>query len=172
MENKVTKTICNRVSCRNFSDKKVPLSKIKTITKCGEMAPSARNQQIVNILVLNSKKHVEKIRNLSLEVLNRDCFYGAKTLALVYADKDNKFCDTDCSCVLENMFIAATSLNVNSCWINQVNDLFATEKGQKMKKSFGIYENAKIVGTCALGFVSEDVTLNIKERKKDFTKIL
>lgn len=172
MENKITKTICNRVSCRNFSDKKVSLSKIKTITKCGEMAPSAKNQQIVNILVLNSKKHVEKLRELSIEVLNRDCFYGAKTLALVYAPKDHKFCETDCSCVLENMFIAATSLNVNSCWINQVNDLFETEKGKKLKKKFGIYDEAKVVGTCALGYVSDGVTLNVKERKKDFTKIL
>ena len=172
MENKITKTICNRVSCRSFSDKKVSLSKIKLITKCGEMAPSARNRQIVNILVLNSKKHVEKLRNLSLETFNRDCFYQAKTLALVYAPKEDKFCDTDCSCVLENMFIAATSLNVNTCWINQVNDLFETEKGKKLKKSLGIYDDAKIVGTCALGYVTEGVTLNIKERKKDFTKIL
>lgn len=172
MKNKVTNTIYNRVSCRSFSDKKVPLSTIKEITKCGEMAPSARNQQIVNILVLKSKRYVEALRNLSLEVANRDCFYGAKTLALVYAPKDNKFCETDCSCVLENMFIAATSLKVNTCWINQVNDLFETKKGAKLKKRLGIYEDAKIVGTCAMGYVNEGVTLSVKSRKEDFTKIL
>ena len=172
MKNKITQTIYNRVSCRSFSSKRVPLSLIKEITKCGEMAPSAKNQQIVNILVLKSKKYVEKLRALSLEVFNRDCFYGANTLALVYAPKENKFCDTDCSCVLENMFIAATSLKVNTCWINQVNDLFATQKGAKLKAKLGIYEDAKVVGTCAMGYVNEGVTLSVKPRKEDFTKIL
>ena len=172
MENKVIKTICNRVSCRNFSDKKVPLSKIKMITKCGEMAPSARFRQIVNICVLNSKNYVEKLRQLSIETLQRDCFYGAKTLILVYAPNDDKFCSEDSTCVLENMFIAATSLNINSCWINQVNDLFNTPKGKKLKSKLGIYENARIVGTCALGYAIDKDKLTIKERKKDFTKIL
>lgn len=172
MTNKVIKTICNRVSCRDFSNKKVPISKIKLITKCGEMAPSGKNLQIVNMTVLNSKKYVEKLRNLSLETLNRDCFYGARTLIIVHAPSDNKYCETDCSCVLENMFIAATSLNINSCWINQVNDLFNTPKGKKLKQLFKIDENSRVVGTCALGYVNEGVKLNIKERKKDFTKIL
>ena len=172
MPNKVIKTICNRVSCRNFSSKKVSLSKLKQIIKCGEMAPSGKNLQVVNMTVLNSKKYVEQLRSLSLEILKRDCFYGARTLILVHAPSDNKYCVTDCSCVLENLFIAATSLNVNSCWINQVNDLFETDKGKKLKNKLLIDKNSRIVGTCALGYVCDGVELKIKERKKDFTRIL
>ena len=70
------------------------------------------------------------------------------------------------------MFIAATSLKVNTCWINQVNDLFSTPKGAKLKAKLGIYEDAKVVGTCAIGYVNEGVTLSVKPRKEDFTKIL
>lgn len=172
MDNKVIKTICSRVSCRSFSSKKVSLSKIKMITKCGEMAPSAKFRQIVNIAVINSKKQVEKLRSLSYETFDRDCFYGAHTLILVYAPNDDKFCLQDSSCVLQNMFIAATSLKIDSCWINQVDDLFKTEKGIKLKKQYGIYENARIVGTCAIGYANEGTQLKIKERKEDFTKIL
>ena len=64
MPNKVIKTICNRVSCRNFSSKKVSLSKLKQIIKCGEMAPSGKNLQVVNMTVLNSKKYVEQLISL------------------------------------------------------------------------------------------------------------
>ena len=172
MENKVIKTIKSRVSCWNFSNKKVELSKVKLIAEAGKMAPSAKNRQICNILVLRSKKYVDKLKSLSMEVFQRDCFYGANTLMLVYAPREDRFCDTDCSCVLENMFVAATSLNVHSCWINQVDDMFNTEKGKKLKKSFGIPENAKVVGTCAIGYSEDPSILKVKERKEDFIKIL
>ena len=93
-------------------------------------------------------------------------------MILVYGPKDDKFTSEDCSCILENMFIAASSLNVNSCWINQVNDLFETEKGKKLKAKLGIYENARVVGTCVLGYAKDPSLLKVKERKKDFTTIL
>ena len=171
MENKVIKTIKNRGSCRSYNDKKVELSKVRQIVECGVMAPSARNRQICNILVLRSKKYVDRLRELSLDVTQRDCFYGANTLVLVYASKEDKFCIQDCTCILENMFIAATSLNVCSCWINQVDDLFNTPEGKKVKKSLKVPEDAFVVGTCILGYSDEADKLVVKERK-DFVRIL
>lgn len=58
MENKTIKIIKNRVSCRNYVDKRVPLSKLKLIAEAGMMAPSARNEQIANILILKDSKKV------------------------------------------------------------------------------------------------------------------
>lgn len=172
MENKVIQTIKNRVSCRSYTTKKVPLSKVKQIVECGKMAPSAMNRQIANILVLRSKEYVEKLRKLAIETFDKDVFYGANTMVLVYAPKDDLRCFQDCSCILENMFIAATSLNVNSCWINQVNEILNTKNGMKFKKQLGIYENAYIVGTCILGYCADKNKLVVKERKEDFIKIL
>ena len=171
MGNKVIKTIKSRVSCRSYNDKKVELSKVRQIVECGVMAPTARNQQICNILVLRSKKYTDRLRELSLDVLHRDCFYGANTMILVYAGKNERMFIQDCTCILENMFIAATSLNVCSCWINQVNDLFETPEGQKVKKSLKIPSDAMIVGTCILGYSDEADQLKVKERK-DFVRIL
>ena len=168
MENKTIKTIKNRVSCRSYSSKMVPLSKIKQIAECGKMAPSARNRQIPFISVIKSKKYVEKLRELSIETLQRDCFYGAKVMLIVHANREEKFCSEDCSCVLENMFIAATSLKIASCWINQVDDLFTTEKGKKLKKSLKIPAENRVVGTCVLGYPSEGTNLTAKDRKEDF----
>ena len=134
MDNKVVSTIKNRVSCRNYSSKKVPLNKLKTIAECGMMAPSDMNKQIANILVLKSKNVIEKLRKLSLDVLGNDCFYGANNMIIVYGPKDNPFTLQDCSCILENMFIDASSLKINSCWINQVDKLLNDPKGKKVKK--------------------------------------
>ena len=43
---------------------------------------------------------------------------------------------------------------------------------RKIKKSFGIPENARVVGTCAIGYSEDPSVLKVKERKEDFIKIL
>ena len=172
MENKVLKVIKSRVSCRAFSDKKVSLKKIMEIAEAGKYAPSGMNRQIANIYIVNSKRLVEKLRKLCLEVANRDCMYGAKTIILVTGPRGDRFTFQDCSCVLENMFVAANSLKIASCWINQFDDLFQTKQGLKIKKALGIDDNLQIVGSCALGYAKDGQMPEPKPRKEDFIKVL
>ena len=168
MENKVIRTIKNRVSCRNYGDRKVSLKKVLEIAEAGKFAPSGMNRQIANIYVVNSKRNVEKLRKLSIETINRDCMYGAKTIILVAGPRDDRFTYQDCSCILENMFVAANALGINSCWINQFDELFQTKNGLKVKKVLGIPEDSQIVGSCALGYVKDNVVIEAKPRNEDF----
>ena len=164
--------IKSRVSCRSYSDKKVSTKKALEIAEAGKYAPSAMNRQICNIYVINSKKNVEKLRKLSLNVANRDCMYGAKTVILVSGPRDDRFTYQDGSCILENMFLAAHSLKIQSCWINQFEDLFSTKDGLKVKKSFNIPDDQKIVGACILGYAQDKSSLKVKDRKEDFIKVI
>ena len=116
MANKSIELIKSRVSCRSYSDKKVSLKKALEVAEAGKFAPSAMNRQIVSIFLVNSKAKVEKLRNLCLKVANRDCMYGAKTILLVGGPRGDRFTDLDGSCVLENMFLAAHALKLDSCW--------------------------------------------------------
>ena len=172
MENKVLKTIKSRVSCRSYSDKKVSLKKAMMVAEAGKFAPSGMNRQIANIYVINSKRNVEKLRRLSLEIRNKDCMYGAKTIILVAGPRDDRFTYQDCSCILENMFVAAHSLNLASCWINQFDEFFQTKNGLKVKKSLGIPEDFMVVGSCILGYPAENAVLAVKDRKEGFIKVL
>ncbi len=172
MENKVIKTIKSRVSCRSYSDKKVSLKKAMMVAEAGKFAPSGMNRQIANIYVINSKRNVEKLRRLSLEIRNKDCMYGAKTIILVAGPRDDRFTYQDCSCILENMFVAAHSLNLASCWINQFDEFFQTKNGLKVKKALDIPEDFMVVGSCILGYPAENAVLAVKDRKEDFIKVL
>ena len=172
MENKVLKTIKSRVSCRSYSEKKVSLKKAMMVAEAGKFAPSGMNRQIANIYVINSKRNVEKLRRLSLEIRNKDCMYGAKTIILVAGPRDDRFTYQDCSCILENMFVSAHSLNLASCWINQFDEFFQTKNGLKVKKSLGIPEDFMVVGSCVLGYPAENAVLAVKDRKEDFIKVL
>lgn len=171
MKNKTLEIIKSRVSCRSYSDKKVPLKKIMEVAEAGKYAPSGMNRQICNIFLFNSKRCVEKLRALSIKVRERDCMYGAKTVLLVGGPRGDYFTDLDGSCILENMFLAAHALKINSCWINQFDELLQTKDGLKVKKSLGIPEDFRIVGACILGYAKEDTVLAVKPRKDDFIKI-
>ena len=172
MANKTIENIKNRVSCRSYSEKKVSLKKVLEIAEAGKYAPSGKNRQIANIFVVNSKIKVEKLRNLSLKNLGKDCMYGAKTIILVAGPNNDSFTYQDCSCILENMFVAAKALNISSCWINQFEELFSKPDGIKVKKLFGIPDDFCIVGSCALGYPSENAQLSVKQRKEYFIKVL
>lgn len=172
MANKTIENIKNRVSCRSYSDKKVSLKKVLEIAEAGKFAPSGMNRQIANIYVVNSKSKVEKLRNLSLKIRDKDCMYGARTIILVAGPRDDRFTYQDCSCILENMFVAAKALNIASCWINQFEEFFSTPDGIKVKRILGIPEEFCIVGSCALGYPNEGVELSVKPRKDDFIKVI
>ena len=172
MKNKTIELIKSRTSCRAYSDKKVSLKKALEVAEAGKFAPSGMNRQIATIYVVNSKAKVEKLRNLSLKIRDRDCMYGAKTIILVGAPRGDRFTDLDCSCILENMFLAAHALKLSSCWINQFDEFFQTKDGLKVKKSLGIPEDYRIVGSCILGYAKEGNEAVVKERKADFIKVL
>ena len=172
MANKTIENIKNRVSCRNYNQRKVSLKKVLEIAEAGKYAPSGMNRQIANIYVVHSKRYVEKLRTLSLKIRDRDCMYGAKTIILVAGPRDDKFTYQDCSCILENMFVAAKALGISSCWINQFDEFFNTPDGIKVKRIIGIPDDFCVVGSCALGYSSEGAQSSVKPRKEDFIKVL
>ena len=171
MANKTIELIKSRVSCRAYSDKKVSLKKALEIAEAGKYAPSGMNRQICQIFVINSKSKVEKLRTLCLNVANRDCMYGAKTILLVGGPRGDRFTDLDGSCILENFFLAARALKIDSCWINQFDDLFQTKDGLKVKKALGIPEDFRIVGSCIIGYAKDPASLAVKQRKDDFVVV-
>ena len=78
--------------------------------------------------------------------------YNAPTL-VVLANKENyDNAMADCAAAIENMLIAATSMNVGSCWINQLKWLNQNETIKKYLKELGIGEGERVMGAVALGY--------------------
>ncbi len=170
MENKVINTIKNRTSTRSYSAKKVSLKKLELILEAGKMAPSGMNRQICNILAIHNGRYVNSLVEASKKVRGKDCYYGAKTIILVYGPKDDPFVTQDASCILENMFVAAEALKIASCWINQSEEILSDPRNKKLRAKLGIGEDKVIVGSCILGY--SEAPKSIKERKADFIRII
>lgn len=170
--NKTVEIIKSRVSCRSYSDKKVPKGKIEAILEAGKFAPSGMNRQICNILYIKSKATLEKIRTALHDKFKRECLYGAKTLILVIGPIDDPFTKLDGSCIIENMFIAATALKVDSCWINQLEELLRDPTYITLRKKLGLKEEDQVVGSLILGYRDEKAKMAIKPRKEDFIRVI
>lgn len=168
--NKTIENIINRVSCRSYSDKKVPLGKLNQILEAGKYAPSGMNRQSCHILVIRNKRIMEKLRTIATKEFGRDPFYGANSICIVYGKKDEPLLIQDGSCILENMFIAARSLGIDSCWIHCVKDIVPSNL--TLSKLFGITEDYQVVGSCILGYHTYGTEMATKPRKEDFIKIL
>ena len=170
MKNKTLELIKSRVSCRSYSEKKVPLKKVLEIAEAGKFAPSGMNRQICSIYAIRKTSLVKKMHELAKEVANRDCYYSAPAIILVYGPRDDRFTQVDAACILENMFIAAESLGLGTCWINQSDELLNTPQGLKMRKKLGLKEEDYIVGTCIIGYKNQETP--VKSRREDLVKIL
>lgn len=164
MNNKVIEIIKSRVSCREYTDKKVSIKKLQMILDAGKSAPSACNRQIADITAVKKASNIAKIRELSKRLMNRDVMYGASTIVLVHAPKEDAFCAQDCSCIIENMMVAATALKIDSCWINQFDELLGDNEGKKLRKSLGIPEDHRVVGSVALGYRKEGTEIAVKAK--------
>ena len=169
--NKTIENIMTRVSCRNFSEKKVSLGKVKQIVEAGKYAPSGMNRQICHILVVRSKSKVEKIRKAAASLFGRDALYGASTICIVYGKKDQPLLIQDGSVIMENMLVAAHSLGIDSCWIHCIKDIVPTPN-TKLAKELGISEEYQVVGSAALGYRKDGTEIAIKPRKDDFIRYL
>ncbi len=170
--NQTIETINKRRSCKAFLDKKVPSDIVKEILDAGTKAPSALNKQSASIICIENEDVLNDLRNKLKDFIGKDPLYGARTIAIVVADKNSRCPIQDGSCVLENMFIAATSLGIDTCWINCLHDYFATEEGNNFKKNvLKLSDDQITIGTCAIGYRSNNEIAD-KPRKENYIRII
>jgi nitroreductase len=165
--NETIKVIKGRRSIRKYKAKQITDSEIQKILDCAIYAPNARNQQMWHFTVIQNKDMLnrmvdiikENIMNSGIEfliekanALDYNTFYNAPTVILVTGDEKNRFVQFDCGAAAQNIALAAKSLNIGSCVMTSSGFLFASEKGNRLKKEFGIPKGYNHVCAVALGY--------------------
>jgi nitroreductase len=176
--NDVIKVIKNRRSVRLYREEQIKEEELQIIVEAGLWAPSGHNTQPWHITVIQDKKLLSRMSDIATQDMSqsplewvarmgrsgRNLFYNAPTVLIVSGKKEDEVMMNsvvDCSAAIQNIILAAESLDIGSCWIGLIRFFFAHE--EEMKK-LELPEGYKPLYAVCLGY---KVRLNGKgpERK-------
>ena len=130
--NEVLRTIKSRGSTRAFKQEQLKQEEIGLIIEAGIYAPTGHNTQPWHFTVIQSRDVIEHISDTAKSVMATveldwiknmgmnpefDITYKAPTLIIVSGRTDALTWRTDCDAAIQNMMIAAESLNIGSVWV-------------------------------------------------------
>lgn len=173
MENEVLKAIRERRSIRRFKPEQVTDEELKTILEAGTWAPTGHGSQDPWIVAVQNEALRKRLTQLNAQMMgvSSDPYYGAPTLVLVFASKDNENNYRDGSLVLGNMMLAAHSIGLASCWINREDKMFETAEGKQIMKELNLPDGLMGVGALSLGYAASQPH-TVKPRKENYYRIV
>ena len=118
--------INNRRSVRNFQPKPVEKEKVELLLKAAMQAPSAINQQPWVFLVIEDKKTLEKLSQLSSPLKT-----SPLVIVLLTDKRDLKspqLYPCDMGAATENLLLEAANLGLGGCWVGLLNREVRAEK--------------------------------------------
>lgn len=169
--NETLKSILTRRSIRHYKPEQIKDKELQAILDAGKFAPSAMNQQSWHFTVIQNKEMLNKITQIGRAAFLKSenkyfaerakaenfCFFhNAPTFIIVSCDEKAIAPQNDGSLALGNMFLAAHSLEIGSCWIHAMNFLFSTAEGKELKRELKIPEGYIAVGSGAFGYKDEE----------------
>jgi nitroreductase len=172
--NDVIRNILSRRSVRRFTTQQAPEADLADILKAAQFAPCGSNSQFwhffiiqnegileeLNLLVRNAfaERVVDENTYVSIrggkEAAKRDDYsfhYHAPTLVVVTNRKTYPNAMADCACALENMQLAAHSVGLGSCWINQLTWFGEEPVIRTVLERLGVPGDEKVFGSLAIG---------------------
>ncbi len=169
-KNQVVDCIMSRRSIRAYKPEQIKDEELKTILECAINAPSARNSQPWEVRVMQNK---EAIENLNKEVIadmiekrpeakerfadeDASVFFHAPTLLVVAYDTTQYWGQSDCGMLVQNILLAAESMNIGSCAVGCCRDYINSPKAADFVKGLNLPENYVVYLTVTLGYKDEN----------------
>lgn len=173
MDNEVLKAIRERRSIRRFKPEQVTDEELKTVLEAGTWAPTGHGSQDPWIVAVQNEALRKRLTQFNAQIMgvSSDPYYGAPTLVLVFASKDNENNYRDGSLVLGNMMLAAHSIGLASCWINREDKMFETAEGKQIMKELNLPDGLMGVGALSLGYAASQPH-TVKPRKEEYYRIV
>lgn len=125
-----------RRSVRAFQNKSIARSKLEKIVDTARFAPTARNLQPWEFVVVTDKNKLKALADLAL---NGKFIAQAAACVAVFSVETRYFLEDGCAATC-NILLAATALGIGSCWIagdkkpycQQVNGLLGAPSGMRL----------------------------------------
>ena len=166
--NETLSKIMTRRSIRKFKPEQFSQEDLQHIVNAGLYAPSSKNSQAWHLTVVRGQKAIARVTrevkaatermpdNRYKEPVGKESYtvnYHAPTFIIVSANPTaTGMPQADCALALGNMFLAAHSLGIGSCWINQLG-LLSDEPGfRAFITDLGVPAGNHIYGCATFGY--------------------
>ncbi len=150
---KTMESILQRRSIRRFTKKPIAQDDLNTLLRAAMMAPTARNCQEWEFIVIRDKNTFTKIMHIHpyAQMLSQ-----ADSAIIVCGNTQREHAPgywmADCGAATQNILLAATSLGIGSVWLGVYPN---QERMDGLAKILGLPEYVKPLNIIALGYPDE-----------------
>ncbi|MDR3563233.1 MAG: nitroreductase family protein [Negativicutes bacterium] len=177
-DNEVLRAIKSRRSIRSYLPEQISQDELDAILEAGIFAATGVNLQPWHFTVIQKKEMIddisEKARSVMkkspdpriVEMVNRSdhLFYHAPTVILVSGKSEGYSALTDCSAAIQNMLVAAESLNIGSTWVGSISYFVTLD--EEVKK-LNLPAGYKLFYAVCFGYKNPAVQVNVPPRNRD-----
>ncbi len=178
IQNEVLNCILTRRSTRNYQDRQIDALQLDTLLNAAVWAPSGGNNQTWLFTAIQNREVLIKLNELvkegfqswipdddypgklgakaASEKPNYNFYYNAPTLIIASNRPGYENAMADCSLALENIFLAAQSLGLGSCYINQLHWLRNDSDIRDFLFELGIPREHTTCSAAAIGYVGKE----------------
>ena len=155
--NDIIRSLESRRSVRKYHPRQEENALLDQVLHTGLYAASGMNTQKTVMVAVRDKETRDLLSRLNAAVMgsNGDPFYGAPCVIVVLADPERYTWVEDGSLVMGNLMEAAHAVGLGSCWIHRAREVFDSEEGKALLRSWGLPETLRGVGNCILGYPDE-----------------
>jgi len=177
IQNEVLDCIHARRSTRSFLDQQIEDSQLETLLDAAAWAPSGGNSQTWLFTAIQNKQTLLALNELVKAGFQRwipdddypgkqaakaasqregfNFYYQAPTLIIATNRPGYENAMADCALGLQNIFLAAQSLGLGSCYINQLHWLRDDPDIRGFLFELGIPKEHTICASAAIGFIAK-----------------
>ena len=165
--------IVERRSIRDYKEDAVPHDVMELIIKAAVYAPSGKNRQCWHFSVIQNKEAIGRITDglksaakhelapshLAEQVCKPEyrAGYGAPVFIIISGDPGFSTTISDCSLAAGNIMLAAHSLGLGSCWINQPLVVCDVPEFRALLTEFGVPQNYAVYACVCIGYPKQPI---------------
>jgi Nitroreductase len=186
MSETILQIISKRRSCRSFTTEQPTHQDIEVLIQAGQGAPIGMNfTNKIQLFVIQNKALLNEIEQNALDYFSspehqianhkiKSAIFQAPTLIVVAIEKLDgpfqkaQFCSA--ACILENMILAATEMEIGSVYLSGVTT--ALNENRELLTKLGIPENYQAASAIAIGRKAKELQARDLTQERITTKWL
>jgi nitroreductase len=147
-----------RRSIRVFQDKPLTKEILEAIIDVARFAPTARNEQPWELVVVTNMQTIKKIAELT----DHGKFISQATTCIAVFCSDTKYYLEDGCAITMNILLAATALGVGSCWVAGDKKPYCSQIAELLN----VPSSYKLVTLIPLGYPKDKNSFKIIDKRK------